>query len=168
MFIHVYFTVKLVIKRKGWSCSLASRTAVRTEASVYWNILAPHQKASNQYLLSEYPEKMERFVRYTCVPNQKTRTEIFGAYMCTVIPLMESKLLSEEMVDRCHWSISFFFFTYQLLSFSHLSYTTDNPNQFHMYKIIVFFFPPEYPDSPSTPHCKCKMHRCTVFLFNVF
>ncbi len=34
MFIHVYFTWKLVIKRKGWSRSLVLRAAVRTEAFI--------------------------------------------------------------------------------------------------------------------------------------
>ncbi len=40
MFIHVYFSIKLVIKRKGWLRSLALHVAVK------------------QHLLSEFPEKM--------------------------------------------------------------------------------------------------------------
>ncbi len=72
----------------------------------YTEIYSPHiKKRQISIYCLNILKKIERFVRYTCVPNQKTHTEIFGAYRCTVIPLMESKLLSEEMVDRCHWSI---------------------------------------------------------------
>ncbi len=39
--------------------------------------ITPCQRAPKQHLLSEFPEKMEQFVRYTCVPNRKTLTENF-------------------------------------------------------------------------------------------
>ncbi len=31
MFIHVYFELKVIVKRKEWSCSLALRAAIRTD-----------------------------------------------------------------------------------------------------------------------------------------
>ncbi len=48
MFVHVYFVLKLVVKRKGWSCS----AVVFIQRSV-----TPHQRAPKRYLLFEFPEQ---------------------------------------------------------------------------------------------------------------
>ncbi len=56
MFIHVYFSLKVVVKRKRWLRSLVLRAAVWTEAFIQLSV-APHQRVPKLYLLFEFPEK---------------------------------------------------------------------------------------------------------------
>ncbi len=46
-----------------------------SKAFIQWSVM-PHQRLSKWHLLFEFPEEKKNvFVRYTCIPNRKTRTE---------------------------------------------------------------------------------------------
>ncbi len=93
MFIHVYFTLKLVVKRKGWSCSIALRAAVWTEVFIQWSVV-PHHRASKWQLLFEFPEKnyiiwkmrlcfLSKVITYKTVSFQWRFTRKTLLYLCS-------------------------------------------------------------------------------------
>ncbi len=113
------FHFKLVVKRKGWSRSLALRTAIWTEAFIQHSV-SLHQRAPKLFIVwiswtnwhnlkdetlflikkkqyNEVPLNVV-FVLYTCVPNQKTVPKNFGAN--TITPLLPIHIYAYNYVCR--------------------------------------------------------------------
>ncbi len=76
MFIHVYFALKLVIKRKGWSCSVALSAAVKTVVLVNADMLR-HIKERNAIYCLNFQKKWNDLFGTHAYPTRKTCPEKF-------------------------------------------------------------------------------------------
>ncbi len=99
------FHFKLVVKRKGWSRSLALRTAIWIEAFIQHSV-SLHQRAPKRYLLFEFPEQMDIIwkMRLYFLSKETIQWSSTQCCICSVHMRTEPKDCTENFWCKYHYT----------------------------------------------------------------